>query len=528
MARLYLTLYGVLFLAYALFVAGVIWLPDRVLHGTVQRYYERALMGAYYLVEDRLAAHSPEQWEAVIRELVPHFRYGLGLYHLDELAFLDAERVALRDGRLLFRDDGEQTQFYKRVLESDRYLKMVLGPNPEQEEVDQVAGIVYLVESRFRSRDEKHWPDVLAELGRVFEMPLALLALDDQALPAARIADIRKGETVVLGLKNQQETYFKRLGDSSWVFRAGPLETPLILRHFNFVLMVLLAMVIALAAFVWIRPVWRDLKHFDHGVRCFGTGDLEARLAARKGSALAPLADTFNAMADRMQRLIRSHRELTNAVSHELRTPIARLRFRVDMLEEPVPEADLHRHIGAMRKDIVELEELVSESLRYARLDRERPELAPESVALMDWLATLLDDMQPEMSGVAVRLIGPPDGTAPQVRLDSRLMARAVKNLLRNAHRHAHQRILVAGECQGAQARVIVEDDGGGVPVGERDRIFAPFARLDAARDRGSGGVGLGLAIVRQIVRWHDGKVWVEESGLGGARFVVEWPATLG
>ncbi|MET0090218.1 MAG: ATP-binding protein [Candidatus Thiodiazotropha sp.] len=240
---------------------------------------------------------------------------------------------------------------------------------------------------------------------------------------------------------------------------------------------------------------------------------------------MKPLADTFNAMAERMQRLIHSHRELTGAVSHELRTPIARLRFRVDMLEEPLAEEDLQRHVQGMRKDIVELEELVSESLSYSRLDRERPELVLESVYLTDWLQALLIETEEDLSGVTTRLNSSPGDRQIQAPLDTRLMGRAVKNLLRNARRHAASQVTLRIACEAGEARILVEDDGSGVPEQERERIFEPFARLDAARDRESGGVGLGLAIVSQIARWHDGKAWVENTAEGGARFVIAWPA---
>jgi signal transduction histidine kinase len=229
-------------------------------------------------------------------------------------------------------------------------------------------------------------------------------------------------------------------------------------------------------------------------------------------------------MADRMQRLIHSHRELTGAVSHELRTPIARLRFRVDMLAEPLNDTDRERHLSAMRKDILELEELVSESLSYSRLDRERPELVLETVRLDDWLRDLLVELEEELLAVKVSLQSD-RGAEREVELDSRLMGRAVKNLLRNAHRHAANRICLSAYCEEGEAGIRVEDDGTGVPEQERERIFAPFARLDAARDRESGGVGLGLAIVSQIARWHGGKVWVEDSDLGGACFVISWPS---
>ena len=524
MARLYLTLYGLLFVTVGLFIAGIVWLPEQILHGTIQRYYERALVGAYELVEEQLVPHPQDEWDEVIAGLQRHFRHGLELYELKELEVDETERRRLQAGQLVFKNKGEQTRFFKRVADSKRYLMLVLGLDAEQKEVDQVEGIVYLVERRFLDRDPADWPAVLAELGRVFKMPLALLLLDDAALPEDRLVDIKAGKTVVLGLEEQRETYYKRLGASDRVFRAGPLEIPWLLRYFNALLLVVLALLIALAVYVWVRPMWRDLKRLDRGVRFFGGGDLATRLLVRKGSALKPLVDTFNGMADRLQRLIVAHRELTGAVSHELRTPIARLRFRLDMLEEPLSEEDAHRHMDGMRKDLAELEELVSESLSYSRLDSERPELVLELVNLQDWLQALLIELEDEMSSVTVELVSDTQDESAQVKLDSRLMARAVKNLLRNARRHASNRIILSCDCTVEQASIRVEDDGKGVPEQERERIFEPFARLDAARDRESGGVGLGLAIVSQIARWHTGKAWVEDSSLGGACFVIAWP----
>ncbi|MEW8607147.1 MAG: ATP-binding protein [Candidatus Thiodiazotropha sp.] len=524
MARLYITLYGVLFITISFFFVSLAWFPDLVLYGTVQRYYERAMLGAYELVEVRLAESPPSHWEQLITEMAPHFRYGLGLYTLDQIDLSEKQRSDVEAGELIFLEAGEQAQFFKRVFDSDRYLKMVLGPNQEQQERDNVEGIVYLVESRFLNHDPAQWPSVLAQMDNAFDMPLAMLALDDPSLPQDRLADIEAGEVVILGLEEMNEIYYKRLGTSDQVFRAGPFPLPPLLRYFNPILYFLLALLVALAVYFWVHPVWRDLTRIDRGVRELGAGDLDTRLLVRRRSALKPLADAFNTMADRLQRLVHSHRELTGAVSHELRTPIARLRFRVDMLEEPLHEGDRERHISAMRKDIQELEELVSESLSYSRLDRERPELVLEPVNLNDWLNELLIDLEESLPTQRVACECSSDTVDCVVHLDSRLMGRAVKNLLRNAHRHAASRIVLRGDYREGEACIVVEDDGAGVPERERERIFEPFARLDSARDRESGGVGLGLAIVSQIARWHGGRVWVEVSTLGGAGFVIAWP----
>jgi signal transduction histidine kinase len=148
-----------------------------------------------------------------------------------------------------------------------------------------------------------------------------------------------------------------------------------------------------------------------------------------------------------------------------------------------------------------------------------------ESVYLTDWLQALLIETEEDLSGVATHLSITRDERQIQAQLDTRLMGRAVKNILRNARRHAVKQVTLRVSCEAGEARILVEDDGRGVPEQECERIFEPFARLDAARDRESGGVGLGLAIVRQIARWHDGRAWVENSVTGGARFVIAWPA---
>jgi signal transduction histidine kinase len=523
MVRLYITLYSVLFITIGFFFVSLNWFPDLVLRGAVERFYGRAMLGAYELVEARLAGYPPSRWGQEIANLEPHFRYGFGLYSLDQIDLSDAQRLKAQAGELIFINDHEQTQFFKRMFDSDHYLKVVLEPDQEEAERDKVEGIIYLVESRFLASNPSQWPSVLAQMNSIFDMPLKLLTIDDPLLPQNRLVDIEAGKVVIQGLEEMNETYYKRLGTSDQVFRAGPFIPPPVFRYFNAILLFLLALLVALAVYFWVRPVWRDLSHIDRGVRNFGAGDLDSRLVVRRHSALKPLANAFNTMADRLQRLIHSHRQLTGAVSHELRTPIARLRFRVDILEAPLSEGDRERHLSAMRKDIQELEELVSESLSYTRLDRERPDLVLEPVNLNDWLDELLIDTEASQQTQHVIYERVQDTVDRVVKLDSRLMGRAVKNLLRNAHRHAASKVVLRGDCRSGEARVIVEDDGSGIPEQERERIFEPFARLNSARDRESGGVGLGLAIVNQIARWHGGRVWAEASSLGGACFILAW-----
>ncbi|MCH1994655.1 ATP-binding protein, partial [Achromobacter xylosoxidans] len=110
-----------------------------------------------------------------------------------------------------------------------------------------------------------------------------------------------------------------------------------------------------------------------------------------------------------------------------------------------------------------------------------------------------------------------------------RNMTRALSNLVQNAVRYARERVEVAllPTCDGG-FELIVDDDGPGIPPTDRERVFEPFIRLDESRDRGTGGAGLGLAIVQRVAASHGGSIRVCDSPLGGARFVLRWPDTAG
>jgi two-component system OmpR family sensor kinase len=112
-----------------------------------------------------------------------------------------------------------------------------------------------------------------------------------------------------------------------------------------------------------------------------------------------------------------------------------------------------------------------------------------------------------------------------ELALDRRLLARAVCNLLRNAQKYATGRILLSASRSADAVEIVVDDDGPGIPVDERDKVFEPFYRLDRSRDRATGGFGLGLSITRKAVALHGGAVRVDRSPLGGARFVITLPA---
>ncbi|MDD1136506.1 ATP-binding protein [Pseudomonas sp. TNT2022 ID233] len=284
----------------------------------------------------------------------------------------------------------------------------------------------------------------------------------------------------------------------------------------------MLAVLLGIVLYFWVRPHWRDLEKLRLAAERFGDNDLSVRIQLSKRSNIRDLAGHFNLMAARIEGLIANQRELTNAVSHELRTPIARLSFELDQLKQQ-PDASQNRELIAdMYADLGELEEMVSELLTYASLERGATVITRENIQAANWLDSVVGSvaLEAEAAGVQLLIV---DCRVDEVRIEPRFMARAVINLLRNAIRYAEQRVEVSLVRIGDQYEVQVNDDGPGVPLEGREKIFEPFSRLDASRDRRTGGFGLGLALVRRVSQSHGGQVEVGDSPWGGASFRMTW-----
>ena len=283
----------------------------------------------------------------------------------------------------------------------------------------------------------------------------------------------------------------------------------------------------AIAILLWLRLFWRDLRKLTVGAERIGEGVFSENLQLRNGSALKPLADSINRMTARIGALVRSHKDLTNAVSHELKTPLSRLRFAVTLIPDATTSTERDRLLNKMHYDIDELDALVQEMLLYSKLDRDTPTISIKPLAFESWLPNAVED---EIEAAEARDLHIPVAIAMNV-LDApcepRYMARAVRNLVRNALRFAKNRVEISVSREKDRYRIDVDDDGPGIPEADRARLFVPFSRIDESRSRDSGGSGLGLAIVQRIAEWHGGRAIFANSPLGGTRISIEWGDTL-
>lgn len=272
----------------------------------------------------------------------------------------------------------------------------------------------------------------------------------------------------------------------------------------------LLPVAIALGAYPVVRRLTRRLERLQRRVDALRAGDFTARVEVEGHDEVARLAQSFNLAVQHIERLVNAQRSMLAGASHELRTPLTRIRLAIELLPS-TERPELHTRLT---QDIAELDALIGELLLASRLDTLDHLDHQEEVDILALLAEEAVHTGAEVSGTAVCLQG-----------DPRMLRRLIRNLLDNAHRYAAGTPVEATvePCIPQGARLCIADRGPGIPSWERDRIFEPFYRptgLHTTTD--GGGVGLGLALVRQIARHHGGEVRCVAREGGGICFEVE------
>ncbi len=391
-------------------------------------------------------------------------------------------------------------------------------------------GTIVLIEEELFRKPHAQWPETIKALDKKFAYKLNIVDRWTLKLTPKQAEKLDNGQ---LAIDVDGDVLYHRLKHTPQVLVVGPLSPdanpdrpralPLELR-IRLLTWSLIGLFLAVAVWFWVRPVWRDLEALRQTARGLGEGHFESRAPQARSRAFELLTETLNGMAERIQRLIATQKELSSAISHELRTPIARLRFAVEMLAESDDDIERQRLRQMMDDDLDELDNLIDSSLTYARFEREQPELHLTSVELAPWLEEEIESMRILNRALEMRLDASRLPEGQRVELDVKSMPYAVTNLLRNALKYAKSTIVVSAEVVGDRIKVYVDDDGIGIPEVERQKVFFAFTRLDRSRDRSTGGHGLGLAIVRLVLEQHGGSVSADESPLGGARFTLDWP----
>lgn len=262
-----------------------------------------------------------------------------------------------------------------------------------------------------------------------------------------------------------------------------------------------MGVVIALLCWGFARYLTNPVRHLQTAMEAFGGGDLSRRVPVTRNDELGRVADSFNAMADRIGTLLAAERRLLGDISHELRSPLARLNLAIELARTEENPAE---HLDRIQKEADRLNALVGELLQVTRAEGDPSQLRAGPVDLAALSESIVADARIEAeargSGIDFKCHEP-----ATVQADGELLRRAVENVVRNGLRYEPAGSNLEVRVDGARIRV--RDHGPGVPPESLGRIFDPFYRVESHRGRDSGGVGLGLAIAKRALALHKGSI---------------------
>jgi signal transduction histidine kinase len=302
------------------------------------------------------------------------------------------------------------------------------------------------------------------------------------------------------------------LKDGSWLIAQSPFDFESRIGRPNFLFPFLSVSLIALALTLWAAMrATRPLAIFARAAQRLGT-DIDAPPLDENGpSEVQRAAKAFNEMQERLKRFVGDRTRMLAAISHDLRTPITRMRLRAEFIEDEETRAK-------MEADLAEMEAMISAALGFARNEASDEPRGPLDLSAL--LKQIVEDVR-EAGGDA-HYEGPP--SAPFTGAPTALK-RAFANLAENAVKYGDQVKITLSDL-GSRIDIFFDDGGPGIPEAEHENVFRPFHRLEGSRSRETGGVGLGLAVARSILRAHGGDIALENRPEGGLRAKATLPRT--
>lgn len=314
----------------------------------------------------------------------------------------------------------------------------------------------------------------------------------------------------VISVIESNQQYFYLKGDESKIHRIGPIET-LSKSKTDWLAFFAFYLLLAAMILVFIRPVFRDLSLLQRAAYRFSKKPQRITLKINNNSSIAPLAQTFTQMSERIDQFIQLHSDLSRIISHEIRTPLSRMRFALSIADLDTEES------LQIERDIEEIEQRLQQYLSFARLEHQYSVFKQQEIDMKMLIKTELNkfNLYKELNfSFSIE--------HQHAHCEPSFMAIAVQNLLINATTYARKNILVSFKEINNVYVLSVTDDGTGLPV-NADALIEPFQQGEG--DKLTSGYGLGLYIVYRIASWHGGKITLFNSAeTGGASIAIHWP----
>jgi len=270
-------------------------------------------------------------------------------------------------------------------------------------------------------------------------------------------------------------------------------------------------LIAALICYVFARHLVKPILQLRETTKLFADGNLQVRSNIKRSDEIGRLSRDFDEMAEHIESLIETQKNLNRDISHELRSPLARMNVALELAKNSNNNASFLERI---EKESFRLNEMITDILTLSKLESKTAYFEESDLNLKKIIESVVADVafEAEGKGKSVQIL---QNDEAQIRGSERLLHSAIENVLRNAVRYTKDKVDVSLQTNGTKAIITIRDYGEGIPEDEIKDVFRPFYRVSQARDRKSGGIGLGLAITEQAIRAHHGNVSAKNLGDG-------------
>jgi len=391
---------------------------------------------------------------------------------------------------------------------------------PDAAENRPVAAVMAVLADRLHEAPPQDWRSLIAGIAGRTGVDVEVFATNEIA-GADNLQKLSRGENAYMRSAQGDSWVLKRI-DNDHVLALRSHEPEARRGALDWGVTILFYALIALVLMFWIWPLTRDLRTLEKAAAQYGNRNWQFAAPIKQHSQIYPLAQTFRRMAARIDGLIASHQDMSNAVSHEIKTPLSRMQFEIELSHTASSVAELRGTLSNIKTDIDAIDGLVKATLGYAILERADLALNLSGNNLTTLIPAIVESVRGSIrAGITITSNVQADAT--HVMCDIHLLESVLRNLLYNAGRYAASRINVVFAIRDGWNELRVEDDGPGIPEAQRSRVFQSFVQLNPAAGK-KVGYGLGLAIVKRAIEWHGGEVRIAESALGGALVLTSWP----
>lgn len=363
----------------------------------------------------------------------------------------------------------------------------------------------------------------LAELVDITGLPAQPVHTDGEPLGFLQRRQLEQGQAVIRTagspLVQSQRSLYIPMGQGN-ALKLGPVVQFAWLTPFGFMLLIALILpAIGGMIYLSLTPIKRRMGRMTRAVDAIQDTPGQVAVPEKPADELGKMGHHINRMAASLVDFGRRNKELNQAVSHDLKTPLAQLKFALELLKPSDQQAFM---VGRMHQSIADMESLIDELLLYHSLSNDTSSTNDDTTDLARMLSDLVDNLETP-SGMSL------DTEIPQspgwVRGEARLLRRLLSNLVGNALKYGRNKVKISLTSRDDDCfRLLVEDDGPGVPEAAREHVFEPFYRLDKSRESGVRGHGLGLSISRDITRLLGGSLSLGDAEAGGCRVTLLLP----